>query len=230
MKMPFTTTTKSRIDAARRALAAAETTITKLEQDRAATLADSDDLDVLRTIDHRLADEQRTAQACRDRLAALESKLAAESEQARQQAYAADVNKIGESLKPLEKAAAEIELAAKAMALACQRYVAVIDDISSHWPANVPRPGTNHAGYPVSGHYTSRARLGEFVRRTFSPPSLVRSTSHAAPPTSDYVTRALTAIERLDGFADAERRNRADLVDDLNQRGVPIYHVEEEAA
>jgi hypothetical protein len=211
--------TPARIETARQALAASAARIAQLEQDRTAAIADADDLSQISTIDLQLADEHRTAQAARDRLAALEARLISESAMAREKAYAADVAAIDVMMLPLEKAAAEVEAAVKAVAVAARRYSDVAASIAAKWPAGVPK---------ASPHYLSLSRLGGILRASFSMMSLVHGTTRSPPAALEFVRRAITADERAEGFATTERTNRVELLAELRQRGAPVPVVDDD--
>jgi hypothetical protein len=219
MKIPFRTDTASRLEAARRVLATAEANTAQLVQDRAGALANDDDLERVRELDHRLADEQRSAQAARDRLQILEGNLAAESASAREKAYAADVDTIDGLMLPLEKVGGEVEAAIRALAVAARRYSDVAASIAQKWPAGVPK---------ASPHYLGLHRLGGILRGCFSMMSLVHGTTRSPPAALEFVRRAITADERAAGFADTEHTNRMELLAELRQRGAPVPVVDDE--
>jgi hypothetical protein len=217
------TTTPDRIDAARRALATAETAIAQLALDRSAALAESDDMAQISTIDQQLAEALRAAQAIRDRLAILEGKLDAETEQARISAYAESVNAIDASMVALERAGAEVEAAAMQLSNAAKLYTDAVDNIRSHWPANVPKPGTIHGSYPLSAHYVDSYRLGNLIRDGFTP----NGPAQRIPP-KDFVYRAVRAAASIQGFATGETVNRNKLIEELRHRGPPPVEQEDD--
>jgi hypothetical protein len=211
--------TASRIEIAHQALAASAVRIAQLERDRTAAIAESDDMESVRKFDIELAEAQRTAQVSRDRLANLEARLISESTMAREKAYAADVDTIEAMFPPLEKAAAEVEAAVKAVAAAARRYSDVAASIAQKWPAGVPK---------ASPHYLSLSRLGGVLRGSFSMSSLVHSTTRSAPTGLEFVRRAITSDERASGFAETERTNRVELLAELRQRGAPVPVVDDD--
>src|SRR4029077_15101862 len=169
--------------------------------------------------DIEIAEAQRNVQVSRDRLAILESQLAAESAATRTKAYAEDVATIDVMMLPLEKSAAEVEAAVKAVAIAARRYSDVAASIAQKWPAGVPK---------ASPHYLSLSRLGGILRASFSMMSLVHGTTRSAPTGLEFVRRAITADERAEGFADTERTNRVELLAELRQRGAPVPVVDDD--
>ena len=211
--------TPARIETARQALAASAVRIAQLERDRAAAIAESDDMESVRKFDTELAEAHRTAQVSRDRLASLEARLTSESAMAREKAYAADVDTIEAMFPPLEKAAAEVEAAIRAVAVAARRYSDVAASITAKWPAGVPK---------ASPHYLSLSRLGGILRGCFSMMSLVHGTTRSPPAALEFVRRAITADERAAGFADTERTNRVELLAELRQRGAPVPVVDDD--
>ena len=211
--------TASRIETAHQALAASAVRIAQLERDRAVAITDSDDMESVRKFDIELAEAQRTAQVSRDRLANLEARLISESTMAREKAYAADVDTIEGMFPPLEKAAAEVEAAVKAVAVAARRYSDVAASIAAKWPAGVPK---------ASPHYLSLSRLGGILRASFSMMSLVHGTTRSPPAALEFVRRAITADERAEGFATTERTNRVELLAELRQRGAPVPVVDDD--
>jgi hypothetical protein len=211
--------TPARIETARQALAASAVRIAQLERDRAAAIAESDDMESVRKFDTELAEAHRTAQVSRDRLASLEARLTSESAMAREKAYAADVDTIEAMFPPLEKAAAEVEAAIRAVAVAARRYSDVAASIAQKWPAGVPK---------ASPHYLGLHRLGGILRGCFSMSSLVHGTTRSPPAALEFVRRAITADERAASFADTERTNRVELLAELRQRGAPVPVVDDD--
>jgi hypothetical protein len=223
--------TEDRIAAAQAALVTIEQRIARLEAERAAILIESDG-DV-GAIDEQLLSERRSAQALRDRLVALEGRRCEEAEQARQRAYETGIAAIERLLPRREAAAKAVEEAIVALSAAVGKYAAVTETITRDWPADVPRPGSNHGGY-FSGHYVGLQRLGERIRDCFSSPALVYRTTGTSPPSADFVRRASDVSGRVEGFAESERVNSTALLEELRQRGAPrptaVDDVEEVAA
>jgi hypothetical protein len=217
---PFARDTASRIEATRRELAAAEATIAKMVQERAAAIADSDDVEAVRKLDALLDAEQRTTRILADRLAALEAQLGAESEQQRQKAYEAAVASI-ERLLPLRaNAATEVQTSILALASAVRKYVEISGSIVSKWPTNVSRP---------SYHLGTR-RLAETLRSTFSHPALIFASTKQPLSAPDLIQRACDS-SRAEGFAAGQAEGHAELIDELRQRGAPPARtIDEEAA
>jgi hypothetical protein len=218
MKIPFRADTATRLEAARQALTAAEAKITQLAADRAAAIADADDLSQISAIDLQLADEQRTAQACRDRLAALEARTVEEAATERVKAYETAVNGIARLLPQHDQAAADVEKAMQALSAAVRKYVQVGESILQQWPPIVPKPT----------YHLSTRPLGERLRSCFAMSSLVYSTTHAPPAATEYVRRACDAADRAAGFADAERTNRNELIAELRQRGALVAVIDDD--
>jgi hypothetical protein len=213
MRIPFTSTTADRIEAAHKALVAVEMNIGKLERERIDALADSDDPDRIRDIDHHIADEHRTAQATRDRIHVLDARLLVEAAAARQQVYAESVRAIDATMESLERAGASVEAAAQQLSAASKLYTDAVQNILDRWPADVPKSGISH--------FVGTHRLGNLIRDAFAPNALVRSISHQAPSPEDFVYRATKAAASIEGFAATEARNRSALIEELRSRGTP---------
>src|SRR4029077_17909729 len=139
------------IAAAQAALTAIEQRIAQLEGERAAALVDSDS-DVI-ALDREIDEQRRAARAFRDRLTVLETKLAEETDQARQRGYETGIATIERMLPRRAAAAKAAEEGIAALIEVVRKYDSITAEVRHGSPADVPQPGSTGFGSYFSPHF-----------------------------------------------------------------------------
>jgi len=183
---------------------ATERVIADLQKDRQARLLDLS-TDELAKTDLLIGDQHRTLQVHKDRLEALQAKLAEEQREQRATEYTAAVDRIEKSLRTVADAADGFENALAALAPAYKHFKEAIDGTYRSWPPNVPKPATFHAGY----HLDSVRALRQ-VHRIF-----VGAGTAVSPHLGQMIEKADAS-----GFGLAERDHHKQLIDQLH--GLPV--------
>ncbi len=136
--------TSGMIDAAERAIDKAQISIERLTAEREAALAGSDDIDAVRKIDAAIADERGAIAALNDRLAILETRRAEELRIYRERKHWRAVKRFEAALPNRLRAAAGLEDAVKAVAVACPEFEASCNAAEQAWPPETLMWGVRH--------------------------------------------------------------------------------------
>lgn len=226
MKLPAllkASDTATKLREAETAHAAAEGKLSSLQDDRTAALG-NDDIDAARRLDRLIAEQRQTVTTLADRTGLLRTKVALEQRERRIRDYQAAIAHIeADLLPPRAAAAAELEAALKAVAIAARNFRDASNGVIAKWPINVPRPFE---------YRLSMVRVGERTKACFQPGLLVRKYTLRDAERHEFVDKILEADGRADGFAAGEVEQHAKLLSELRERGVPEPQSEpdEEAA
>ncbi len=216
--------TAAKINAAERAIEKAQTSIEQLAAEREAALAASDDIDAVRKIDAAIADERGAIAALNDRLTILKMRRAEELRIYRERKHWRAVKRFEAALPNRLRAAARLEDAVKAVAVAYREFEASCNAVETVWPPETLMWGVRHI----------RAdRAGALLQQCFSLAGLVRRGSYGfpEPEPSEFASRAATADKRAAGFVADELAHHQELLAELREQGVPEpEHQQEEAA
>ena len=164
--------TSGMIDAAERAIDKAQISIERLTAEREAALAGSDDIDAVRKIDAAIADERGAIAALNDRLAILKTRRAEELRIYRERKHWRAVKRFEAALPNRLRAAARLEDAVKAVAVACREFEASCNAAEQAWPPETLMWGVRHI---------RPDRAGALLRQCFSLVGLVRRGSYGFP-------------------------------------------------
>ena len=145
----------AKLDNARSNLRAVQSRLDRLADDRAAAVAGDGDIEAVRKIDVEIDAARGQIVAYGERITSLEARVAVEEQTRREAEHRAAIERFSKTLPPVADAAAEIEEAVRALAVAVTSYETAAAVAAAAWPAGV---------VAWNAHHLSGGRLGELSR------------------------------------------------------------------